>query len=440
MIKTIRGIVSFLILMSLAYPSSAQTQPWKKLQSPVNITLRYLSFVDSLTGWAAGEAGTIIRTTDGGNSWEVQNSTVQTFIMDIFFVDENLGWALTLKDVFPFNSVILKTTNGGDEWTAENFPDSSKLIRTIFFFDSLNGFVGGSYIARTSDGGNSWVEADIDSNMVSGFPVYRFNFYNQQFGYACGGRIDVAGVTWHTTNSGLSWNAQGISADEVFDIFIFDSLNAITLSGDPEGLYPIADLKTTNGGLTWNYTELSFLGLSFNIDFRTYNEGWSASGYKFLLTTNRGETWSEFETPDSSTVYAIQFTDAKTGYAAGENGAVLKYISPPDSSINLPEQFFLYQNYPNPFNSKTVIRYDLSVSGRMDIKVYDIIGNEITTLVEEFKQAGKYEVEFKASSTIRNLASGIYFYQLRVRGSEINSPPGQAEQELIQTKKMIYLK
>ena len=237
MIKTISGIVSFLILMSLAYPSSAQTQPWKKLQSPVNITLRYLSFVDSLTGWAAGEAGTIIRTTDGGNSWEVQNSTVQTFIMDIFFVDENLGWALTLKDVFPFNSVILKTTNGGEEWTAENFPDSSKINHNNFFFDSLNGFAGGSYIARTSDGGNSWVEADIDSNMVSGFPVYRFNFYNQQFGYACGGRIDVAGVVWRTTNSGLNWSAQGISADEVFDIFIFDSLNAITLSGDPEGLY-----------------------------------------------------------------------------------------------------------------------------------------------------------------------------------------------------------
>jgi len=440
MIKSFCCILFFLILLNLAYSSFAQTQPWKKLPSPVNATLRYLSFVDSLTGWAAGEAGTIIRTTDGGNSWDVQNSTVQTFIMDIFFIDKNLGWALTLKDVFHFNSVLLKTTNGGDDWSAEDFPDSSKLIRTIFFFDSLNGFVGGSYIGYTSDGGTSWVESDIDSNMVSDFPVYKFNFLNRQFGYACGGRIDVAGVVWRTTNSGLNWTAQGISADEVFDIFIFDSLNAITLSGDPEGLFPIADLKTTNGGLTWNYTELSFFGLSFNIDFRTYNEGWSASGYKFLLTTNRGKTWSEFETPDSSTVYTIQFTDTKTGYAVGENGAVLKYISPPDSSINVPEQFFLYQNYPNPFNSKTVISYDLSASGSIDIKVYDIIGNEITTLVDDFKQAGKYEVEFNASSTIRNLASGIYFYQLRIRGSEINSPPGQAEQELIQTKKMIYLK
>ncbi|MCW8803967.1 MAG: YCF48-related protein, partial [Ignavibacteriaceae bacterium] len=347
MIKTIRLILSFLFLISLAYPSSAQTQPWKKLQSPVNVILRYLCFVDSLNGWAAGETGTIIRTTDGGDSWEVQNSTVQTFIMDIFFVDEYLGWALTLKDVFPFNSVILKTTNGGEEWSAEDFPDSSKLIRTIFFFDTLNGFVGGSYIGYTSDGGNSWVESDIDSNMVSSFPVYKFNFLNRQFGYACGGRLDVAGVVWRTTNYGLNWTAQGISADEIFDIFVFDSLHAITLSGDPEGFYNIANLKTIDAGVTWNYEELPFFGLSFNIDFRTYNEGWSASGYKFLFTSDRGETWGEVETPDSSIIYDLQFVDARNGYAVGQDGAILK-LDPTlvnvEDKVSLSTQFILHQN------------------------------------------------------------------------------------------------
>jgi len=183
---------------------------------------------------------------------------------------------------------------------------------------------------------------------------------------------------------------------------------------------------------------LPFTGLSFAIDFRTYNEGWSASGYKFVLTSNRGETWEEFENPDSVVIYDLQFLDARTGYAVGENGVILK-LDPTlvgvEKEIPLPEDFVLYQNYPNPFNSETVIGYDLSTSGSVDIKVYDIIGNEITTLVDEFKQAGKYKVDFNASSTIRNLASGIYFYQLRIRGSEINS-----EQTYIQTKKMIYLK
>jgi hypothetical protein len=263
--------------------------------------------------------------------------------------------------------------------------------------------------------------------MVSGFPVYKFNFLNRQFGYACGGRLDVAGVVWRTTSYGLHWTAQGISADDVFDLYILDSLNAITLSGDPEGFYPIADLKTTNAGLTWNYTELSFFGLSFNIDFRTYNEGWSASGYKFLLTTNRGETWSEFKTPDSVVVYDLQFADVRTGYAVGENGAILKYISPPDTTVVIPDQFFLYQNYPNPFNSKTVIGYQLSVSGNISLIVYDVLGNEVAVLVNEFKRSGEYAVEFAPESGIKHPASGIYFYQLRAG-------------EFIDTKKMVYLK
>jgi photosystem II stability/assembly factor-like uncharacterized protein len=445
MVKTFCCILTIFILLGTIFPSFAQTQPWKKLQSPVNVTLRFMSFVDSLTGWAAGEAGTIIRTTDGAENWDIQNSTVQTFIMDIFFVDKNFGWALTLRDEFPFNSILLKTTDGGINWQQESFPDSSNLIRTIFFFDSLNGFVGGSYIAYTSDGGINWTKADVDSSLLSGFPVYRFNFFNRQLGYACGGRIDVAGVIWRTTDGGLNWSAQGVSADEVFDIHILDSLNAITLSGDPEGLYPIADLKTTNAGINWIYDELPYFGLSFRIDFRTYNEGWSASGYKFLLTTNRGETWEEFETPDSAVVYDIQFLDARTGYAVGENGAILK-LDPTlvgvEKELPSPEDFILYQNYPNPFNPTTKIKFTipstpLSLGEGLGVRlaVYDVLGNEIAVLVDEFKQAGKYEVEFNASSTIRNLASGIYFYQLMVRDPEINSGQG-----MIQVKKMILLK
>lgn len=442
MTKIIFNILFFFVI-NYFYLTPAQTQPWFKLQSPVNVTLRYLCFVDSLTGWAAGDSGTIIKTTDGGKNWVVQNSTVSTFIMDIFFVDKNFGWALTIKDVFPFNSVLLKTTNGGEEWSAENFSDTSALIRTVFFFDSLNGFAGGSYIARTSDGGNSWLKTDIDSNMVSGFPVYKFNFLNHQFGYACGGRIDLAGVVWLTTNSGLNWTAQAISADEVFDIFIFDSLNAITLSGDPEGLFPIADLRTTNAGISWIYQELPFFGLSFRIDFRTYNEGWSASGYKFLLTTNRGETWEEFETPDSVVVYNLQFTDSRTGYAVGENGIILK-LDPTsvevEKEFSSPEDFVLFQNYPNPFNPGTTLSFVIRNSSFVSLKVYDVLGNEVAKLVDEYKPAGKYEVEFNASSEsslrlARNLSSGIYFYQLKVTDPETSS--GYYP---VQTKKMIYLK
>ncbi|MFA6598371.1 MAG: SBBP repeat-containing protein [Ignavibacteriaceae bacterium] len=74
-----------------------------------------------------------------------------------------------------------------------------------------------------------------------------------------------------------------------------------------------------------------------------------------------------------------------------------------------PTAFMLSQNYPNPFNPSTVINYQLAVSSYVTLKVYDVLGNEAATLVNEVKQAGKYDVEFNA----KNLTSGIYFYQLK---------------------------
>lgn len=87
------------------------------------------------------------------------------------------------------------------------------------------------------------------------------------------------------------------------------------------------------------------------------------------------------------------------------------------------DRFLLNQNFPNPFNSETKIRMEVPVSGWQSLKVYDVLGNDVKTLVDEFKPAGKYEMEFNANK----LASGIYFYTLR-------------SGDFIQTKKMILLK
>jgi len=99
---------------------------------------------------------------------------------------------------------------------------------------------------------------------------------------------------------------------------------------------------------------------------------------------------------------------------------------------NLPTTFELKQNYPNPFNPETVISYKLSASSNVQLKVYDLLGREIATLVNEFKQAGTYNSQFSTLPTgrqVRNfqLPSGVYFYQLKA-------------DNFIQTKKMILLK
>jgi ligand-binding sensor domain-containing protein len=91
--------------------------------------------------------------------------------------------------------------------------------------------------------------------------------------------------------------------------------------------------------------------------------------------------------------------------------------------------FNLFQNYPNPFNPSTKIRWQSPVSSWQTIKVYDVLGNEVVTLVDEFKPAGNYEVEFNAVETLHamSLPSGVYFYQLKAG-------------DYIGTKKMILLR
>ena len=103
-------------------------------------------------------------------------------------------------------------------------------------------------------------------------------------------------------------------------------------------------------------------------------------------------------------------------------------ISSVASKNEIPTEFSLKQNYPNPFNPSTVISYQLPVSSDVTLKVYDVLGNEIATLVDEYKPAGRCEVEFSIySDEVRNLSSGVYLYQLKAG-------------EFIQTRKLILLK
>ncbi|MFH1197944.1 MAG: S8 family serine peptidase [bacterium] len=84
-----------------------------------------------------------------------------------------------------------------------------------------------------------------------------------------------------------------------------------------------------------------------------------------------------------------------------------------ESDLTQPLKFSLGQNYPNPFNPTTVINYQLPEPGKVQIKIYDILGCEVTTLINEEKPAGRYQVEFNASSTAGGLTSGVYFYELK---------------------------
>lgn len=96
-----------------------------------------------------------------------------------------------------------------------------------------------------------------------------------------------------------------------------------------------------------------------------------------------------------------------------------------ENDATYPKQFLLQQNYPNPFNPGTVIRYAISDLQFVTLKVYDLLGKEVATLVNEEKPAGSYNVEFNRQNL--QLSSGVYFYRL-------------CAGDFVETKKMILLK
>ena len=102
---------------------------------------------------------------------------------------------------------------------------------------------------------------------------------------------------------------------------------------------------------------------------------------------------------------------------------IISNIVSVNETPNIPNTITLYQNYPNPFNPSTTIKYQIHNAGLVTLKVYDMLGNEVATLVEEEKPTGIYEVEFRTS----DLSSGIYFYKLQ-------------SGNFVESKKMLILK
>ncbi|QQS38331.1 MAG: T9SS type A sorting domain-containing protein [Ignavibacteriales bacterium] len=110
---------------------------------------------------------------------------------------------------------------------------------------------------------------------------------------------------------------------------------------------------------------------------------------------------------------------------------VLDLVTGVNDEKQLINDFYLEQNYPNPFNPSTKISWQSPVGSWQTLKVYDVLGNEVATLVNEYKTAGSYEVEFDASI----LSSGVYYYQLKA-----GDPSSNSGQSFIQTRKMILIK
>lgn len=208
--------------------------------------------------------------------------------------------------------------------------------------------------------------------------------------------------------------------------FLGDSL-LFTKSGSME--------LTAYSGITKNWSSLQTdqvinavqigdeIGLGASVNFAKY-WGYSAYNDTYYELVPEGNWLSPWSLAGGKTAIIIRTNKI---YAFSPD-----FVNPvKENFLGIPIFFSLFQNYPNPFNPKTMIRYSVPQTSQVQIMVFDVLGNEIATLVNEHKSAGRYEVEFDGS----RLASGIYFYQLKVGNTSAGSG-----QSFLQTRKMILLK
>lgn len=412
---------------SLATTGNALAQGWFVRSSflPAQ-TLQTIRFYDTNTGYTAsslynGSTFNIYRTTDGGNTWTAQNSgytSMRFMSIYIFHPDTVL--------ISGNNGIIEKTTNGGSTWGSIPTGVTDQLW-SLEFTSRTIGYCAGSSgrILKTTDGGDSWFA--LSSNVQN--QLYCLKFLNDSLGYVSG-----SGILLRTSDRGNSW------VDMHFpSIPPFDELRQLVFT-DPATAYVIADLgrirKTTDAGATWTMLNTGTTEALFGIDFVDQNTAYSC-GYNgtIIRTTNAGQTWAPQTSGLTEILYGVDFTAPDTGYICTWSGKILKTTNGgvtfvPYQGEVTPERFQLNQNYPNPFNPGTTISFIIPHSSFVDVTVYDVLGREVITLVNEEKAPGRYQVPWDA----RDLAGGVYFLRLSLRTAVGH------EGAIVQTRKMLLIR
>jgi photosystem II stability/assembly factor-like uncharacterized protein len=358
-----------------------------------------ISFIDAQTGWASSYNGKILSTGNGGLNWNTIFDNPSFSFRLVQFLNANTGWAASVN--------VYKSTNSGANWIVSY--TGSQFMYSIDVNDADNIWAAGNYgnIVKTTNGGNNWT---LINTGFSG-TLNDICFVDNQTGWVSGYNQSI----FKSINGGINWILQYGGTGYpgyVQSISFINNLTGWAGIINPGNTNTL--LKTTNGGLNWS---LVCTGMSYhfsNIFFTDILTGWYNNSGEIYRSTNGGIQWQYQGGSFSGSLNKLFFINSQTGWAAGFNGNILKTTSggEPVAIINynnnFPEKFSLSQNYPNPFNPATKIRFQISRSVFTKLTVFDILGREVSTLVNEQLNPGTYEVDWDASA----YPSGVYFYRL----------------------------
>jgi len=406
------------IILKISNFGDQQTSPNKILGlSPFSAF-----FIDENQGWITGQ-GSASRTLDGGNNWETvnvyaENPATEAFydLWDIQFANPDTGWIVGYSYAvengqFIPKSGIFKTTDGGLNWQSQRERAYEITLRACFLNSTTGWAVGANgLILKTVDGGNTWNTQPKTSNSV----LFSVCFIDSNLGWAVGdgGRIIK------TVNGGSQWRNKGwITSNALFSVDFVDSLHG----------WVVGDLGTVlhsaDGGETWAQQTQMTTSLLFSVCFLdTLNGITVGANGTILYTKDGGKKWESMASGTKKTLTSVVIVDENIGYITGDGGIVLKTTTGFTSieKINsrqpqLVKQVQLEQNFPNPFNSTTTIRFHLAKSEKISLKIYNVLGELVQTVLDGDLPAGEHELQFQAEG----LSSGLYFCRLQTGNQAI---------------------
>jgi len=390
------------------------TGTWTEQVSGITTVLYSISAVNDDIAWTSGASGKVLRTTNKGQNWTNVSGDLPTTIpmYNIFAWDANLA----IVTGSTTSAYIYKTTNGGVNWatvltTSGGFDDNLWMTSATDAYCIGDIVSGNWHLMKSTNGGSNWSTwATLPTTNTSGTYNNAACFLGQQVWFSGVGESKM----FYSSNMGANWSEQTLSLANITATWF----NSPTLGLAGGSSASAGMLKTTNSGVTWTAVTAPYPSSSISGIVGVANTWWAAQqGTGISISTNDGATWTTaYTAPTGSFYHLTKSRSGATLWGIRSNGGISRYGAP-IIGINpvtgtTPVDYVLSQNYPNPFNPVTKISFALPKSGLVSMKIYDILGQEVATLVNETKNAGNYSVDFDASK----LSSGIYFYKISVNG------------------------